>query len=90
VSGSRDRLVVAHAPWESSGQSYCAPQWTPDRRRLAAARTDELPSDAPDYGPSLVRLVTVTPAGKEERVELTFPHTFIGPYALCDFSWQAR
>jgi Tol biopolymer transport system component len=93
VSGSRDRLVVAHAPnstdWRNARQWYCAPQWTPDGKRLAAARTDELPSDVPD-GPSLVRVVTVTPAGEKERVELTFPHMFVGPYGLCDFSWQPR
>ena len=90
VSGSHDRLVVAHAPWESSGRSYCAPQWTSDGRRLAAARTDESPSAGPDYGPSLVRLVTMTPTGKNERVKITLPHRFTGPYALCDFSWAAR
>ena len=87
VSGRHDRLVVAHAPPvpRTPQQYYCAPQWTPDGGRLAAVRTDFLTSEVAD-GPSLVRLVTVTRGGTNERVEFTFPK-----HAACEsFSWQPR
>lgn len=84
VTGSHDRLVVAHPDSGQPGtfsHPYCPPHWTPDGQRLAAVRWDPLPS-----GLLLARLMTVTPTGNDERAEFTFPQL----HAPCEFSWQPR
>jgi Tol biopolymer transport system component len=79
VTGANDTLVRA-APGPAT--YWDAPQWTPDGRRLAITRTDQL--NMPGVPPRTT-LVTFNLSGQDEREVFTLPpDTFSG----VKFSWQ--
>jgi len=85
VTGRRDKVVATHYP-ASSRFVYCSSQWTPDGRRLSAVRTETpIGTDR-----SIAAFVTISPTGADERVAFTFPHPYLAPHSMCEFSGQRR
>jgi dipeptidyl aminopeptidase/acylaminoacyl peptidase len=84
VSGRSDAVVTTH-PF-GAGYNYGHPQWTPDGQRVAAIREHSVNDIA------FAELVTISPAGTDERVEFAFrrePSPF-NAYYQGNFAWQPR
>jgi Tol biopolymer transport system component len=88
VAGRNDRLVWTY-PTQSRFSYWCPPQWTPNGKRLATVRTEELTPAGAD-GPLATAFVTFNLSGQDERTAFTFPWEAVGTYGGggCPFSWQ--
>ena len=84
VTGRNDRLVWTH-PEQDGFNYWCPPQWTPNGKRLATIRHEQLTSSGWSAA-----LVTFSLSGQDERRAFTFPAKTVRAFAgvQCQFSWQ--